>query len=308
MMYATDDPRATLTEPKPNSQTVRAAAPAEHATLYDLPGQPDGEGVASWYVRGQNFIANYATLQTNAVLTRETQPDEYMVLLTEATMGLRIRTERQTNDVWGPSLAIVPPGPSTLTALDGGRLLRLLTTQSADLLTRCSNAPAYERRKANVAQYQPWPEPLDGYRVRTYLLDVPDEAGRFGRIWRCSTFMINVLPLQEGPRDPSKLSPHTHDDFEQGSIGLSGEFVHHLRWPWNADRAQWRRDEHLPSPSPSVTVIPPTVVHTTEAVGTGANQLVDVFCPPRHDFSQRPGWVLNADEYPRPAASAAETS
>lgn len=299
-MYSTGDPRRSLTtEVTPDLDPPGAA---ESVVFSDVEPTLEASGSHSWYVRAQNFITNYAQLQSGAVLSRQDQPDEYLVLISRPGMGVALRTADGVTEVWGPSLIIVPPGISTLTALTDGPVVRMLTTRATDLLSLCRNAASYDSPKPNVADLSPWPPPTDGYRLRTYSLDVADEPGRFGRIWRCTTFMINVLPAGNGPRDPSRLSPHTHDDFEQASIGLEGNFTHHLRWPWSSDRRTWREDEHLECSSPSVTVVPPPVLHTTEATSSGPNQLVDVFCPPRHDFSAKPGWVLNEDEYPVPAS------
>ena len=81
---------------------------------------------------------------------------------------------------------------------------------------------------------------------------------------------------------------------------LDGDYVHHMRVPWTPDLTTWRDDEHHHSQGPSIVVIPPPIVHTSEAVGHMRHFLVDVFAPPRVDFSERPGWVLNADDYPTP--------
>ncbi|MEK8174567.1 hypothetical protein NKH77_52745 [Streptomyces sp. M19] len=53
--------------------------------------------------------------------------------------------------------------------------------------------------------------------------------------------------------------------------------------------SEWRDDEHLQVGSPSMTLIPPTVVHTTRAVGPGAHTLIDVFARRARTSSRRVG-------------------
>jgi hypothetical protein len=252
-------------------------------------------------VRAQNFVVEYGRLDAGDTLVRTDQADEYVVLLPDADMSLVAEAAGVSVAVPGHSLVVLPSGSSRLTAVVSGRFVRMMTVGSApDLAAASVNSSSYDEPKPNIPPYVAWPAPPTGPDIRVYSLDVPPVPGRFGRIWRCSTFMVNVLTPQEGPRDPSALSPHTHDDFEQCSLAIDGDFMHHLRWDWGPDRLTWREDQHLHAPAPSVMVIPPPVLHTTEAVGAGLNQLVDVFCPPRQDFSAMDGWVLNHDEYPLP--------
>ncbi len=199
----------------------------------------------------------------------------------------------------GYTISILPPGESSV-KVSRGTLVRVISTRNEDLAAKCSNAQAYAKQHPNIPPFQPWPDPPGGFRIRSYSLDVPPKEGRFGRIWRSTTMMINVLPHEPHPRDVAKLSPHHHDDFEQGSLAVSGSFTHHIRWPWIANMHQWRNDDHEVCPAPSLAVIPPPAIHTSAATDPRGNQLVDIFSPPRHDFSKMAGWVLNADEYPMP--------
>jgi hypothetical protein len=301
MPYDAKDPRASLA-------AVTAAEPkmpADYAgtgyvKFYELDPDETSAGVKTWYGRGQNMIISYSETEAGKAFPRKNQSDEYILLLPDRSMSVEVTTKDGVKKVDGFTLSIVPPGDSSIKPLVKGRIFRFFSIKSEDLAEKCSNAQSYATPHPNVTLFEPWPAPPAGLKLRTYSLDVPKEQGRFGRIFRCTTFMVNFLDEQIGPRDHKKMSPHVHDDFEQCSLAVEGTFVHHIRWPWITDMTKWRQDEHVECATPSIAVITATSIHTTGAVDKGLNQLVDIFCPPRLDFSQKKGWVLNAAEYPMP--------
>ena len=299
-MYKDKDPRADLFAAASKPPATGLIAEDQLALFYATAPQDQGEGWKTWLHRGCNFVLAYTEAAPGAVLARAGQPDEYVLYLPDADQGAVVTAGAETVTIPGGSIAFLPPGDSTVTLPKGGKIARLFTTLSADLAGAAVNAGAYDQPRSHIPPFAAWPMPKDGWRIRHYSLDVPDAPGRFGRIFRCTTFMVNVFRPQVGPRDTTKMSPHHHDDFEQCSLALKGSFVHHLRWPWTVDMADWRDDKAIAVGAPSSLVIPPPVIHTTRATDAGENDLVDIFCPPRLDFSLKPGWVLNADDYPMP--------
>ena len=290
-MYEKDDPRsslATATAPRPDSGDAIAAA--QYFDLHETS-----------VVRAQNVILAYTRARAGDDLDNGTLEGELAIVVTGASPAFTVLTEDSGTMVIAPGLVVLPPGASRISVHGDGPLIRLIEAGEPAWRDRPANASSYAEDHPRVALLERWPEPIGGTAVRYYpLSEVPDEPGRFGRIFRTRSFMVNFLPEQHGPRDPHKLSPHTHDDFEQLSLAVQGEYVHNLRTPWLPDSTRWREDEHVRLGSPSVAIIPPPTVHTSAASDPGVNQLIDIFSPPRVDFSAKPGWVLNSDDYPMP--------
>ncbi|TPW78162.1 hypothetical protein FJ657_02420 [Schumannella soli] len=301
-MYATDDIRSKLTAAAPTT-TVDPSKPIRPAQWIEFLEKPPTETLASggrtWIARAANLIIAYTDARAGDVLTRVDQADEYVVLMNRDSAALRVTADEATETVDEEALIVVPPGGSSIEVLGDGPVIRLFSTLSSDLAATALNADAYAEPDPRCAPLVPWPDPVGGFRLRVYrLADTPIAEGRFGRIFRTTTIMVNFLAEEPTPRNARKLSPHHHDDFEQISLAVIGRFVHHIRYPWGPDSHQWRDDEHGELGSPSICVIPPPTVHTTQGVGEH-QQLIDIFSPPRVDFSES-GWVLNADEYPAP--------
>lgn len=305
-MYVSDDPRSKLHSDGAGSPSLPLTgastrfAGAEYARFAQMPPQQSSANEQTWLVRGQNFVVAYSQVQPGARLERPKQVDEYALLIPDRGVTVTVQAGREVRTVPGYALVIIPPGASAIATHSVGTLIRIFSTASADLNSIAANAASYAQPHPNIPPLTPWPKPPGGYRLRIYDLDVPPQPGRFGRIWRCTSLMINVHPLEPGPRDLARLSPHHHDDFEQGSLALKGSFTHHVRWPWTPDMRDWRNDDHEVCPAPSLAVIPPPAIHTSAGTDPQLNHLVDIFSPPRLDFSKMEGWVLNASEYPMP--------
>jgi hypothetical protein len=295
-MYVASDPRAKLTQDTP-AKPPQSLSAANYARFYETTPQHRSATLRTWYARGQNFVTAYSEAEVGACFIRADQPDEFMLLLPDATSSAVVEWNGNKTVLSGHSVTFVPSGASRIEMTAAGRVVQFFTTASADLVAACPDG--YDS-DPNVPPLEPWPEPLGGFKVRTYSMDIPQQAGRLGRLFRSTNFMVNYIYPRSGPRARTTMSPHSHADFQQCSLSLEGSYMHHLRWPWGTDADLWRADDHALCHSPSVTVIPAQVIHTSEAVGSDTNFLIDVFCPPRHDFSVQPGWVLNADEYPEP--------
>ncbi len=253
----------------------------------------------SWVTRGANFVVVVSKVEDGDLLTRD-NIDEYVLLLPE-TSGVSATLEAPGEKVEAgvDTLNILPPGKTTIRLKGSGLVSRVFSSDVKDLAALADNAATYDTPNPDVAPLVAWPDPPEGFKIRSYNLPEYTKPDSNMRIFRTTKLMVNPLVKRVVPRDVRKVSPHSHVDFEQGSLALNGAYMHHLRYPWTPDMTMWHDDEHEELGSPSLLVVPPKVIHTSRNVGEEVGVLVDIFAPPRMDFSKK-GVVCNASEYPMP--------
>lgn len=267
---------------------------------YDDQPQLQGTGFRSWITRGANF-AVVCTLGEPGARLHGHAMDEQFAYSLQGGVHVAAGGEEARLDI--EDLAILPPGDWTI-RFDTVGLLVQMVTAAEQLAQQAVNAERYRDGAPEVARGGSWPTPVGGYRLRRY--STLDAYARGGMVHAFCTRKLMMVPYARflEPRDETQLSPHSHADFEQGSVALEGQWLHHLRVPWTPDRRTWRPDLHLEVASPSTTIIPAGVIHTSQGIDGEGMRLIDVFAPPRMDFAER-GWVDNAADYPMPGKNGA---
>lgn len=284
---------------------------ATKSVFSDVAPQQSGEDGLSqtWITRGGNFAICVSQVEKGAVLESADNPEEYMIILPPDGVAITIEAGGETIEAAADSLTIVPPGPSRIKATAPGKVARIFSKATTDMMDLAVNAETYADGAPELAAPDLWPDPVDGFKLRHYpLAQYADPKGERiqPRVFRSTNMLVNVFAHYFTRRDTSALSPHWHDDFEQASLTLNGTWIHHIRYNWGADLSEWQPDDHTPMQTPSVMIIPARAIHTSRDVGEDGEEssLYDIFCPPRMDFASKPGFVINEDEYPLPEMTA----
>jgi redox-sensitive bicupin YhaK (pirin superfamily) len=226
---------------------ILARRKATHARHYcEQPESTDKDGSKHWITRAANFVTIVSDAAEGAVLARTAQADEYMIFVVSGSVLVEAGAER--SEAGDETLLIVPPGDSRVIVRRDARIVRVFSNQASDLLAAAGNASIYADGAPEITPITAWPDPVGGFKLRTYRLadfTSPDPSPLKMRLFRSTNLMINLFEPWTSRRDPSRLTPHSHDDFEQMSLGLKGSFRHHLRYPWGPDLTKWEDDEHV---------------------------------------------------------------
>jgi hypothetical protein len=301
-MYPPNDPRRALTavEADPIFPLRRPQFIEFESTR---PSNATSSGSLTWFVRSENLVIAFTKAKMGDAFDCSSEVDEVAVLLpgdqqsASLTSAATRRSSKSQAQLGPASFTVIPAGIASVRAAQDGIVVRIFAARSTGFAKRCINAETYPSVDPNVAEFAPWDDVCTSLEPVTYDYGaVQSSPARFGRIFRTDSSMVNVFYPESGPRDPSSLSPHSHADFDQVSLQLDGDYIHHVRAPWGPDSSEWQDDVHRRCSAPAIAIFPPPLIHTSQAVEDQDHQLVDIFGPPRADFAARDGWLLNASQ------------
>ncbi len=301
-MYPPNDPRRTLA-----AVAADPIFPLRRPQFIEFdstrPSNATAAGSLTWFVRSENLVIAFTKAKTGDVFDCSSDIDEVAVLLpgdqqSASSVSTATGKSSKSEAVLGPSsFTVFPAGIASVRSTNDGIVVRIFAARSTGFAERCLNAETYASVDPNVPTFAPWDDACTALEPVTYDYGaVRPSPGRFGRIFRTDSSMVNVFYPESGPRDPSSLSPHSHADFDQVSLQLDGEYIHHVRAPWGPDSREWQDDVHRRCTGPAIAIFPPPLIHTSQAIENQRHQLIDIFGPPRADFAGRDGWLLNASE------------
>lgn len=251
-------------------------------------------GIATSYMRLQNALVAWSEVSNAGALLKQDATAEIVVVLPE--IGAVLSAGEARVEAPARSICILPAGASSIDAKAPGCVIRVFAPVLEALAPLAVNAEDYREPRTGVNAVGA-PLVYSGEPgIRVYPIDqFKAAAGR--RPPSFQTGSMNVMWIErDGPTDRTKLDPHSHDDFEEGALVVTGEYVEHLRTPWAADASVWRDDEHVTCKPGTLIIVPPTVIHTTETLGAGRHLMLNVFAPARSDHIKS-GMVLNAKDY-----------
>lgn len=276
------------------SQTTTPVLPP---TLLDFSAECAAPRAAAWDARGQNFHVTWRRAGAEPLRLDTASADELMLIVLDAPVDIESEGRAPVNAP-ARTIAILPAGTWRLVLAPQATCAVLRSLRAPDADGSARNAAAYREADPRIVSVgTPYRALRDADAVRLLPIEQVQASKDKPRLKMLQTATLSINWVEyEGPRDRSALSPHAHSSFEQGSLGLAGDFVHHLRTPWGPDAGLWQDDRHAALASPSLMVVPVNLVHTSEGVGPGHHLLIDIFSPPRADFIAS-GWVFNAADY-----------
>jgi hypothetical protein len=183
MPYDKNDPRSQLSTA--GSAPSGIPRPAQYRELHKIgPDEKHDNGSNTWWTRSQAMLIGWTEAQPDDELTSEVAAEHGVLVFDGAT--LQVTHDGEVVTVDEPAVVIVPPGSSSLRITSAGTVIRVIAAATApDLAGRCANKSEYEQDDTNVAEFSPWPDPVDGHRIRVYpIAEHPIAEGRLGRIFR----------------------------------------------------------------------------------------------------------------------------